>query len=381
MNPIKIAFLTTDNREQFADYDNPNPHFGTAPTALLEGFSLLGDQVEIHVVSCSKKKIVSPAKLAPNIWFHQPLVPKIGWGRTLFQGCVRAVRRLMNEIQPDIVHGQGTERDCALAAVFSGYPNVLTIHGHMARIAEIINARFPSYYWLATQLERTAIRRTDGVIALTHYTKARVENHAKSIWVLPNAVDAEFFKVENHPEPRLALCVAGIHPWKRQVELMESLGNTEPALRPYLVFLGQASDSEYGLKFQRMIKANASWCEHHGHIGRDELRSWLSKASILILPSIEDNCPMVIIEAMAAGVPAAAARIGGIPDLIQEGINGVLFDPRDADEMAAQIISLIASQTTRDTLAQRCKPLAHQRYRPEVIAEEHLKIYREVLGR
>lgn len=90
---------------------------------------------------------------------------------------------------------------------------------------------------------------------------------------------------------------------------------------------------------------------------------------------------MVILEAMAAGVPAAAARIGGIPDLIQEGINGVLFDPRDADEMAAQIISLTACQTTRDTLAQRCKPIALERYHPKVIATGHLEIYREVLGR
>ena len=44
---MKIAFLTTDNREQLADYDNPNPHFGTAPTALLEGFALLGEQLVI----------------------------------------------------------------------------------------------------------------------------------------------------------------------------------------------------------------------------------------------------------------------------------------------------------------------------------------------
>jgi glycosyltransferase involved in cell wall biosynthesis len=379
---MKIAFLTTDNREQFADYDNPNPHFGTAPTALLEGFSLLGDQVEIHVVSCSKKKMVSPAKLAPNIWFHQPIVPQVGWGRTAFVGCGLAVRKLLKAINPDLIHAQGTERDCGVSMMLAPrLPKLLTIHGHMARIAEITNARFPSYYWLATRLEQAAIRRAHGVIALTDYTRSRIASSAKNTWILPNAVDAEFLKVENRPEPRLALCVAGVHPWKRQVELMEALEKVEPALRPRLVFLGQASDSEYGQKFQRLIEANASWCEHHGHIGRVELRSWLSKASSLILPSIEDNCPMVILEAMAAGVPSAAARIGGIPDLIQEGINGVLFDPRDADEMAAQIISLTASQTTRDTHAQRCKPIALKRFHPKVIAAAHLEIYREVLGR
>ena len=379
---MKIAFLTTDNRELLADYDNPNPHFGTAPTALLEGFSMLGDQVEVHVISCAKKKMTSPAKLAPNIWFHQPIVPQIGWGRTAFIGCAWSARRLIKSLKPDIVHGQGTERDCGVSMMLAPQlPKLLTIHGHMARIAEITHARFPSYYWLATHLERAAIRRANGVIALTHYTQSRIANSAKNTWIQPNAVDTEFFQVENRPEPRLALCVAGINPWKRQVELIEALQRLEPTSRPRLVFLGNASDSEYGLKFQQLIKANATWCEHHGHIGREELRAWLARASILILPSIEDNCPMVILEAMAAGVPTAAARIGGIPDLIQEGLNGVLFDPRDADDMAAKIHSLTGDPILRDSLANSCKSLARERYHPKVIAERHLEIYREVLGR
>ena len=50
------------------------------------------------------------------------MCPKIGWLRTLYQGCVRATRRKLREIQPDIVHGQGTERDCAIGAVLSGFP-------------------------------------------------------------------------------------------------------------------------------------------------------------------------------------------------------------------------------------------------------------------
>ena len=63
------------------------------------------------------------------------MVPKIGWMRTLFQGCVRATRKKIREIQPDIVHGQGTEADCAMSAVFSGFPNVLTLHGNMRAVA------------------------------------------------------------------------------------------------------------------------------------------------------------------------------------------------------------------------------------------------------
>lgn len=381
MTPIKVAFLTTDNRDQLGDYDNPAPHFGTAPTALLDGFAQLGDQIEVHVISCAKKRMGAPPKLAPNIWFHQPIVPHLGWGRTAFLGCGLAVRKLLARIQPDLVHAQGTERDCGVSMMVAPrLPKVLTIHGHMARIAEITQARFPSYYWLASQLERAAIRKADGVLSLSQYTQSRIAGLARKSWVFPNAVDAQFFEVANRPEPRLALCVAGVHPWKRQVELIQALQQAPPESRPQLVFLGQVPDSEYGMEFRRLIEKNRTWCEHHGHVGRSELRTWLAKTSLLILPSIEDNCPMVVLEAMAAGVPSAAARIGGIPDLIQEGMNGVLFDPRDADEMTAKIISLTHHHELRETLAARCKSTAQERYHPLVIGNAHLAIYRELTG-
>ncbi|WP_240610572.1 hypothetical protein [Rubritalea profundi] len=68
---MKIALLTTDNREQQKRYDLEMPFFGTAPTALLAGMALLPEEVEVHVISCSKRKMNAPAKLAPNIFFYQ----------------------------------------------------------------------------------------------------------------------------------------------------------------------------------------------------------------------------------------------------------------------------------------------------------------------
>src|ERR1044072_7008483 len=123
---LKIGFLTLDARQAFRQYDKPAPYFGTAPEALLQGFALL-PEVEVHVVCCIQKLMVSPEKLAPNVWYHSLLVPKIGWMRTGYQGCIRATRKKIRALQPAIVHGQGTERDCAISATFTGFPNVLTI--------------------------------------------------------------------------------------------------------------------------------------------------------------------------------------------------------------------------------------------------------------
>src|SRR4051812_36766919 len=115
---MKIAVITTDNRQHYGTYNVPVPGFGTAPEALLQGFAAM-PELEVHVVSCVQKPVKSPEKLADNIFFHSLYVPKLGWMRTSYQGCVRAVRRRLKVIRPDIVHGQGTERECAVSAVFS----------------------------------------------------------------------------------------------------------------------------------------------------------------------------------------------------------------------------------------------------------------------
>ena len=99
-------------------------------------------------------------------------MPRIGWLRTGYQGCIRAARKKLREIQPDIVHGQGTERDCAISAAFSGFPNVVTVHGNMRKIARANCARPFSFLWLAARLEGFTLPRTDGVVCITRITPA-----------------------------------------------------------------------------------------------------------------------------------------------------------------------------------------------------------------
>jgi len=62
-----------------------------------------------------------------------------------------------------------------------------------------------------------------------------------------------------------------------------------------------------------------------GFASRTDLKAHLRQATLLALPSLEENCPMVVLEAMAAGVPVVAARVGGVPDLIEEGKTGILL--------------------------------------------------------
>src|SRR5215475_15882714 len=98
---LKIAFLTTENRDHFRRSTESIPVFGPAPDALLRGFALLPD-VEVHIVTCARVPLQPPPGLASNVIFHSLPVPPIGWMRTLFQGCVRAIRKKLRDIQPHI---------------------------------------------------------------------------------------------------------------------------------------------------------------------------------------------------------------------------------------------------------------------------------------
>jgi len=374
-----IVQLTTDNRQDTHQYDRDTPWFGTAPEALLQGFVSL-PEVRVHVISCTQKAMRSPEKLAPNIWFHSSHVPKWGWLRTGYRGCIRATREKVRELRPDIVHGQGTERDCALAAIFTGLPNVLTVHGNMRLIARVNKARPFTYAWLAARIEAFTLPRSMGVVCITRYTEQAVADLARRTWVVPNAVDASFFEIVRKPiEPKTILCVGHITVRKNQNRFIEALDPIAAAAGFNVLFLGAASErDDYARNFFQLVKTRA-WCRYGGMINRDQLKRHLAEATALVLPSLEDNCPMVVLEAMAAGVPVAAARVGGVPELIDDARTGLLLDPLQPASIMDAVRRLINEPACAARLALEAKREAQARFHPREIAARHLEIYGEVI--
>lgn len=378
---MRIAIVTTDVREDRRVYTSPVASFGTAPSALLEGLAETPG-IEVHVLSCARQKVCSQEKLAENTWFHSVYVPRSGWLRTLYFGCIRAVRRKLRELAPDVVHGQGTERDCALDAVFSSFPNLITIHGNMRIMAALAGAKPFSYFWIAARLEGFTLPRSHGVLCITHYTQQAVADLARKTWVLPNAVEGSFFQTADPapgPVPRV-LVVGVVCPRKNQNAFILALDSLAQKHRFEVVFLGSAPPGNpYTEEFNALVKTRP-WCRAEGYAGREALKEQLMKASVLALPSIEDNCPMVVLEAMASGLPVMAARVGGVPELIDDGKTGLLCEPSDPASMAAQVEKLLAGKEAARAMAQRAKDCARERFHPKVIARKHVEIYREVLN-
>jgi glycosyltransferase involved in cell wall biosynthesis len=380
---LKVACVVPDNRDEYRSYDDPLPHFGTAPSALLDGFALFADECEIHVVNCVQRSLAVPEKIAPNIFYHTEIVGKWGWLRGAFLGCVRSIRQQLKNIQPDIVHGQGTERYPALAAAFSGFPNVITLHGNMRSVARINGDRPFSYNWIAARLERIVLPRTNGVVCITNYTRNLVKDLAPQTWLVPNAVDASFFEVQSAPDVSatpMGLCVGSVCGYKNQNDFIRSLDSLAARVHFKILFAAEPPRGAYGEEFLRLVRERP-WCEHIGFINREQLKARLATASFLALPTREDNCPMVVLEAMAAGVPVLASKIGGVPDLIEDGKTGLFCNPDFPESFRAGVEKLLSHREQSLKLAANARAEALRRFHPRVVAQRHLEIYRELLHR
>lgn len=376
---MKIVQLTNDNREIWGQYTLTNPLFGTAPQGLLDGFKLLPAH-EVHVVCATRKPVESPMRLAANIFYHSVNVPSFGMMKTAYIPTILAVRKKIQEIHPDIVHGQGTERDCSMCAVFSGFPNVLTIHGNM-RVHASRPATASSYYRMAALLESLCLRRTNGVVAISSYTRGLVSGLAKKSWLLPNAVDPTFFDAKPTPPPiPRFLFVGSLTERKNPLALINALRELLLAGEATVAFAGEGyAQDPY---FQNLEEAarDLPGVSFLGFLARDALRSEFEKATALILPTHEDNCPMVVLEAQAAGIPVAASAVGGVPDLIQHRKTGLLFDPANQTEISNSIKELLHRVDLRASLAAAGKKYALENYHPKVVAQRHIEIYNEVIA-
>lgn len=391
---MRVALLTTDSREHFKDYASHKPYFGTAPEALLQGFGMLSG-VEVHVLSCTQQPMPAPEKLASNVWFHSLHVPKAGWLRTGYQGCVRAVRQKLKEIHPDLVHAQGTERDCALSAVLSPHPRLLTIHGNLRLIKKRMGFRPFSAMWLQSYLEGLVVPRFDGVICITNYTREAVEDEVPKTWVVPNAVDPSFLELgqqriydscsrpstlDSRPRCPIILCVANIDERKNQNAFIRVLDPLAKKMSFEVRFFGGCGASDFAREFRELIESRP-WCYYGGMLGREKLRSQFEQADMLVLPTHEDNCPMVVLEAQAAGVPAIASNVGGVPDLIEDGVTGLLADPENPVTFYTAVEKLLINDgSLGEQLARAAYQKAFKQYHPRVIARKHLDIYRAALS-
>ena len=164
---------------------------------------------------------------------------------------------------------------------------------------------------------------------------------------------APFGRIERTPSPRLRLGFLGsLMVSKAPHVLLEAVGRL-PRGAVSVDLFGPCSayhgDDRYRRQLEPLLKQDGVTV--HGAIAHDQVAQALSSIDVLVVPSIwPENSPLVIQEAFLAGVPVVASRIGGIPEVVDDGRNGLLFRAGDSQDLARTLTRLLADPGLRGAL-------------------------------
>lgn len=321
------------------------------------------------------------------------VVPKVGWlsGFNYFLGILNTLRRWRRSLgvgggEGFLVHAHCAYPDAvgvALAARLLRIPYVVTAHGSDINVYAEQRMLRPQVRW--------ALRHAAGVIAVSRGIEEKIGRLTKlgpaRLERIPCAgFDPRMFCPRERDDARdsiglrdrrhVVLFVGQLVPVKGVEFLIEAWGGLKHrgaiGERDLLVLIGDGPERD---KLERRIGTVGvvDTVRLAGALAHAEVANWVAAATLLCLPSHNEGTPNVIVEALACGIPVVASRVGGVPDLIQEGNNGLLVPPADAPVLSRALESAIC----RSWDAQKIREsVAHLTWR--AIAEKNCKFLESI---
>jgi glycosyltransferase involved in cell wall biosynthesis len=114
---------------------------------------------------------------------------------------------------------------------------------------------------------------------------------------------------------------------------------------------------------------------------QSDMARWLTACDLFVSTTQFDNYPGIVQEAMACGVPVVASRVGGVPELVHDGVTGVLCDRRDASGFATAIQRLVGDAELRDAMGEAARSFAESTFESRLIAERMCAVYEDACDR
>jgi len=290
--------------------------------------------------------------------------------------------------RPDIVHAHvySAGWPASLIAGWRRIPMVLTEH----------NSAFPRRLLTARQLRmaRQALSSAALVMPVSQALQQGIEDYGirTSFQIVPNVVDTSIFHpadageatrvTETPAEPgaaldtqRRLLFVGGLTPVKGMPDLLAALKILNQSRRDWrldVVGDGPQRNEYMALAVSLGLSDQVSF---HGFQPKSVIAAFMRHANFLVLPSLWENSPCVVIEAMASGLPVIASRVGGISEVVTEDV-GILTPPNDPALLAAALAKALQQP---DRFERRRLASMAKRYAPAVVGREIDAVYRNVL--
>jgi N-acetyl-alpha-D-glucosaminyl L-malate synthase BshA len=234
------------------------------------------------------------------------------------------------------------------------------------------------------------IQQSDGVTAVSESLKndtIRELGVAREIRMIPNFLDCAVNRRRDVGPLRLQLAPAGykvlIHvsnfrPVKRVKEVVEIFSRVREQMPARLLMVGDGPDLADASRLARSLGV----AEDVQFLGeQDQVVPLLSAADVFLLPSAQESFGLAALEAMACEVPVVASRIGGLPELVEDGVSGFLHHPDDLAGMARSVIKLLTDEALHRRAAEAARRAARERYCDSKIVPMYEAYYGEILAR
>jgi L-malate glycosyltransferase len=260
-------------------------------------------------------------------------------------------------------------------------PTVTTLHGTDITLVGSNRSYLP--------ITKFSIEQSDGVTAVSNFLKdATYQTFAvkNEIEVLYNFVNCDIYKAfENHGlrelfapgEEKILVHVSNFRPVKRPTAVLEVFDRVQKKLPSVMLMVGDGPERSEAERF--------AW--DHGiekkvqFLGkRDNIEDLIGISDLLLLPSQNESFGLVALEAMACEVPVVVSNVGGLPEVIRDGVEGYLVDPANLELMAERAISILSDEAARKAMGVRARLSARSRFCSTKIIPQYEGFYRKVLS-
>jgi glycosyltransferase involved in cell wall biosynthesis len=267
-------------------------------------------------------------------------------------------------------------RKSALCAMALAFRVPYVIHLHDGRLADFYQRACNK---LAKSWVRAVLRKAARVVVLSEHWRDevhRIEPAAQTTIIgNPVVVPASLAPLER--PARTVLSLAWLHPEKGVFDLVRAIPVVLRCVPEARFVLAGSGDADSVAELARSLGVEHA-LRLPGWVNGKAKDDLLREADIFVLPSYYEALPIGLLEAMACGVPVIATRVGGIPDVIHNGVNGLLIEPRQPEVLARALIALLTDDALRIRLRQSAHEDVRKRYSIESIIEALQGLYREL---
>lgn len=254
-----------------------------------------------------------------------------------------------------------------------GKPFILTLHG----------GNLPAFSRRRRRLVGAVLRMAAAVTAPSAYLVREMKAWRADILLLPNALDvARYpFSLRERPQPRLVWLRAFHETYNPALapEVLARLAPHEPDVRLTMVGPDKGDGSLERTRAAARRLGVESRLEILGGVPKERVGETLARADVFLNTTNVDNSPVSVVEAMACGLCVVSTDVGGIPDLVRDGENGLLVPPSDVERMAAAVGSLLGDPARAARLSRNGRNTA-QGFDWSAVLPEWERLLRGVAG-